>query len=70
MSWPYTPHQCPGCRYFVAFDRPARDDRGHELRGACGHPRVAMELFVANGGLRERLGDCALFARAVREREP
>ena len=67
MSWPFTPHQCPHCRYFAGFERPGRDDRGHELPGACAHPRIGMELFVARGELRRRLRDCALFA-SKRER--
>ena len=52
MSWPYMPHQCSSCRYFVAFDPPAHDDRGYELPGACAHPRIGMELFVARGDPR------------------
>lgn len=63
MSWPYMPHQCSTCRYFVAFDPPAHDDRGYELPGACAHPRIGMELFVARGDLARRLGDCDLFVR-------
>jgi hypothetical protein len=61
MSWPYLPRPCPGCRYFVAIDPPRRDDRGYELRGACAHPRIGMELFVAREGLARRLGHCDLF---------
>ena len=63
MSWPYMPHQCSSCRYFVAFDPPAHDDWGYELPGACAHPRIGMELFVARGDLARRLGDCDLFVR-------
>jgi hypothetical protein len=61
MSWPYLPHQCPRCRYFAPFGPRAHDDRGYELPGACAHPLIGMELFVARGDLARRLGDCDLF---------
>lgn len=64
MSWPYLPHQCPGCRYFVAIDSPHRDDSGYELPGACAHPLIGMELFVTREGLAGRFGDCELFLPA------
>jgi len=64
MSWPYLPHQCPDCRYFVAIDPPRCDDSGYELPGLCAHPRVGMELFVTRTGLADRIGDCDLFVPA------
>ena len=45
MSWPYTPRECPYCRYFDRLDPPVRDDAGYEIVGLCGHPRIAMDLF-------------------------
>jgi len=45
MSWPYTPSECPRCRYFDALNPSARDDAGYEIVGLCLHPRIAMELF-------------------------
>jgi hypothetical protein len=63
------PHQCPCCRYFVAFDPVAHDDSGYELPGACAHPLIGMELFVAREALTDRLGDCELFVRESAARE-
>jgi hypothetical protein len=72
MSWPYLPHQCPRCRYFVAFDPLRRDDNGFELPGACAHPMIGMELFVTREGLARRFGDCDLFLAVpvCRQTEP
>lgn len=64
MPWPYLPRQCPRCRYFVPIDPSRRDDSGYELRGACAHPRIGMELFVTREGLARRFGDCELFVAA------
>ena len=64
MSWPYLPHHCPRCNYFKVFDPVAHDDVGYELPGACAHPRIGMELFVARGELAQRLGECDPFVRA------
>jgi hypothetical protein len=69
MSWPYLPHLCPDCRYFVVVDPPRRDDSGYELPGACAHPRIGMELFVTREGLADRIGDCKLFVAAPTRRE-
>jgi hypothetical protein len=44
-SWPYSPSQCPGCRYFQGFDPPIPEDDGYEVLGFCRHPRIGMELF-------------------------
>lgn len=46
MSWPYSPHECPECRYVERLEPPLRDDAGYEIVGLCRHPRIAMELFV------------------------
>jgi hypothetical protein len=72
MSWPYLPHQCPRCRYFVAIDPPPCDDTGYELPGGCAHPLIGMELFVTREGLARRFGDCELFTavRLSRDSEP
>jgi hypothetical protein len=62
MSWPYTPSECPLCRYFGAIEPPLEDDSGYEVVGVCRNPRIAMELFR----LRERQEPthCPLFIRA------
>lgn len=44
-SWPYSPTQCPDCRYFQRFDPPIPEDDGYEVLGFCRHPRIGMELF-------------------------
>ena len=59
MSWPYTPSECPRCRYFDAFDPAARDDAGYEIVGLCLHPRIAMELFRLR--LRPEPSHCPCF---------
>jgi hypothetical protein len=59
MSWPFTAHQCPVCKYFQAIDPPAHDDVGYELPGLCAHPRIGMELFVPRDPAR--FGGCDLF---------
>jgi hypothetical protein len=61
MSWPFTSHQCPLCRYFQALDPPAHDDAGYELPGLCAHPLIAMELFTPRDAAR--FGECDLFQR-------
>ncbi len=61
MSWPYLPHQCPRCRYFVELEEGYSDERGYETPGICSHPRIAMELFITREGLSERMGNCNLF---------
>jgi hypothetical protein len=69
MSWPYLPHQCPRCRYFVALDPPRSDESGYELRGGCAHPLIGMELFVTREGLARRFGDCRLFVASPPRRQ-
>ena len=44
-SWPYSPAQCPECRYLQPFDPPIQDDDGYDVAGFCRHPRIGMELF-------------------------
>ena len=46
MSWPYSPQECPHCRYLEPIDPPTFDEVGYQLVGLCRHPRIAMELFV------------------------
>jgi soluble P-type ATPase len=31
MSWPYSPKECPRCRFFERLDPPARGDAGYEI---------------------------------------
>ena len=45
VSWPYTPADCPRCRYFDPVEASIRDDAGYETVGLCLHPRIAMELI-------------------------
>jgi hypothetical protein len=47
----------------------AHDDSGYELPGACTHPLIGMELFVARDDLSRRLGDCELFVSESSDRE-
>jgi hypothetical protein len=44
-SWPYSPGECPRCRYLQPIDPPICDDDGYDLVGFCRHPRIGMELF-------------------------
>jgi len=46
MSWPFSPRECPYCRYFERLDPPALDDVGYEIVGLCRHPRIGMDLFM------------------------
>ena len=46
MSWPYSPLECPRCRYLESLEPPAYDDSGYEIVGLCTHPRIAMDLFL------------------------
>jgi hypothetical protein len=46
VSWPYSPQECPRCRFFERLDPPALDDAGYEIVGACLNPRIGMDLFV------------------------
>ena len=46
MSWPYSPLECPRCRYLEPLEPPAQDDSGYEIVGVCTHPRIAMDLFL------------------------
>lgn len=45
MSWPFSPGECPRCRYFEPFDPPDLDDSGYEVLGLCRNPRIAMDLY-------------------------
>lgn len=45
MSWPYSPNECPHCRYLHPLEPPAFDDAGFEIVGFCLHPRIGMDLF-------------------------
>ncbi len=63
-GWPFTPGQCPRCRYLEPFEPPELDDSGYELVGFCRNPRIAMELFVSQRPGREGVGDCPRFVAA------
>ncbi|HZQ80730.1 MAG TPA: hypothetical protein VFB25_02005 [Gaiellaceae bacterium] len=45
-SWPFSPEECPRCRYLEPIDPPAVDDAGYEIVGFCLHPRIGMDLFL------------------------
>lgn len=45
MSWPFSPEECPNCRYFERFEEPDFDDSGYEVLGLCHNPRIAMDLY-------------------------
>jgi hypothetical protein len=60
MSWPYTPDECPRCRYFERLEPPLRDDAGYPIVGPCGHPRIAMELFRMRSHRNPGHGPCFL----------
>jgi len=61
MSWPYSPHECPLCRYFQPLDPPAYDDIGYEIVGGCGHPKIAMELFRFKERDPTKMAPCPCF---------
>jgi hypothetical protein len=46
VSWPYSPKECPRCRFFERLEPPAFDDVGYEIVGVCLNPRIGMELFA------------------------
>jgi hypothetical protein len=46
MSWPYSPSECPRCRFFERLEPPALDDAGYEIVGFCLNSRIGMDLFV------------------------
>jgi hypothetical protein len=62
MSWPYSPQECPRCRYLHALDPPARDDTGFEIPGFCLHPRIGMELFCFENRDPASMEPCPCFA--------
>jgi hypothetical protein len=63
-GWPFTPGQCPRCRYLERFEPPEPDDSGYELVGFCRNPRIAMELFVSQRPPSEGIGTCPRFVAA------
>jgi hypothetical protein len=44
-SWPFSPRQCPQCRYLQPFNPPIADEDGYDVMGFCRQPRIGMELF-------------------------
>ena len=65
MSWPFSPGECPLCRYFQALEPSAFDDAGYEIVGGCLHPRIAMELFRFKQRDPAEMERCPCFARRV-----
>ena len=65
VSWPFSPRECPHCRYLDPIDPPVLDDVGYEIRGFCQHPRIAMDLFVFKERDPEKLGACPCFFQRV-----
>jgi hypothetical protein len=61
MSWPYSPQECPRCRYLERLDPPALDDVGYEIVGLCRHPRIAMDLFVFKQRDPQTMEPCPCF---------
>lgn len=66
MSWPYSPDECPRCRYLERLEPPARDDAGYELVGLCRHPQLATELFLLQERDASELEPCPCFRAAER----
>jgi len=46
VSWPYSPRECPHCRFFERLRPPAFDDVGYEIVGVCVNARIGMDLFA------------------------
>ena len=61
MSWPYSPQECPRCRFFERADPPALDYAGYEVVGACLNPRIAMDLFALQQRDPETMAPCPCF---------
>jgi len=67
MSWPFSPGECPSCRYFQALEPPVFDDAGYEIVGGCLHPRIAMELFRFKLRDPAEMERCPCFARRAED---
>jgi hypothetical protein len=61
MSWPFSPRECPGCRYFQELDSPEIGDDGYEVVGFCGHPRIFMDLYSSARGDPASVEECPFF---------
>lgn len=61
MSWPYSPTQCPRCRFLERLDPPALDDSGYAVVGFCLNPRIAMDLFLFKQRDPETMDPCPGF---------
>lgn len=61
MSWPYSPKECPRCRYLAPLDPPAFDDAGYQIVGVCLHPRIGMDLFCFKQRDPETMQPCPCF---------
>jgi len=63
MSWPYSPKECPRCRFFERLDPPALDDVGYEIVGLCRNQRIATDLFVLKKRDPNRMDRCPCFRK-------
>ena len=61
MSWPYSPRECPHCRYLEPIEPPVVDDAGYEVVGFCRSARIAMDLFVLKERDPETMDPCPCF---------
>ncbi|HTS72954.1 MAG TPA: hypothetical protein VMG74_04520 [Gaiellaceae bacterium] len=61
MSWPYSPEECPRCKFFERLDPPAYDDVGYEIVGVCLNPRIATELFLFRQRDPKTMDPCPCF---------
>jgi hypothetical protein len=67
VSWPYSPKECPCCRFFEQLDPPALDDAGYEIVGLCRHPRIATDLFNFKQRDPETMEPCPCFRQKTVE---
>jgi hypothetical protein len=65
MSWPYSPRECPRCRYLARLDPPAIDDVGYEIVGACLNPKIGMDLFILKQRDPDQMEPCPCFLERV-----
>jgi hypothetical protein len=68
MSWPFSPKECPQCRFLHPIDPPMLDDAGYEIHGFCLHPRIAMDLFILKERDPDQLGTCPCFSKRREDR--
>jgi hypothetical protein len=61
VSWPYSPRECPECRFFEPVPAPAYGNDGWEIAGLCGHPRIATDLFLVRTRDPDAMEPCSCF---------